>query len=348
VIIDCHGHYTTAPPSLLAWRERQISLFDESGARLDPGDLVIHDDEIRESIQAQLELQRERDTDVTLLSPIAGYMAHHHGDLDTSDTWSRVANDLIHRVCTLFPRNFIGVCQLPQSPGAPVDRCVDELRRCVMDLGFVGCNLNPDPSDGYWKAVSLSDRSYYPLYEAMVELDVPAMVHVSMSCNPSVQGTCAHYLNGDTTAFVQLVTSYVFRDFPDLKFIIPHGGGSVPYHWGRYRGFLQDLGLGPLDEAALGNIFFDSCVYWQPGLELLTQTIPAANVLYASEMIGAVRGIDPGNGRRYDDTKFLLDSISSISASDRQRILGDNALRVYGRLSSVLQERGLLAEAGEA
>jgi 4-oxalmesaconate hydratase len=182
----------------------------------------------------------------------------------------------------------------------------------------------------------------------MVELDVPAMVHVSMSCNPSVQGTCAHYLNGDTTAFVQLVTSDVFRDFPDLKFVIPHGGGSVPYHWGRYRGFLQDLGLGALDEVALGNIFLDTCVYWQPGLELLTETIPAANVLYASEMIGAVRGIDPTSGRRYDDTKFLLDSISSITASDRQAILGANALRVYGRLSSVLQKRGLLAEAGEA
>jgi 4-oxalmesaconate hydratase len=274
-------------------------------------------------------------------------MAHHYGDLDTSVTWSSVANDLIHRVCTLFPRNFVGVCQLPQSPGAPVDRCVEELRRCVTDLDFVGCNVNPDPSDGYWKTVSLSDRSYYPLYEAMVELDVPAMVHVSMSCNPSVQGTCAHYLNGDTTAFVQLVTSDVLRDFPDLKFVIPHGGGSVPYHWGRYRGFLQDLGLGPLDEVALRNIFFDTCVYWRPGLELLTQTIPAANVLYASEMIGAVRGIDPTSGRRYDDTKFLLDSIS-ISAFDRQEILGANALRVYGRLSSVLQKRGLLAEAGEA
>src|SRR5205807_782660 len=92
---------------------------------------------------------------------------------------------LLHRVCGLYPDNFIGVCQLPQSPGVPPDNCIDELERCVNELGFVGCNLNPDPSGGHWTAPPLTDRYWYPLYEKMVELDVPAMVHVSSSCNPN-------------------------------------------------------------------------------------------------------------------------------------------------------------------
>jgi len=61
----------------------------------------------------------------------------------------------------------------------------------------------------------------------MVALDVPAMVHVSGSCNPNFHHTGAHYINGDTTAFMQFLTSDLFKDFPTLRFIIPHGGGAV-------------------------------------------------------------------------------------------------------------------------
>jgi 4-oxalmesaconate hydratase len=62
-------------------------------------------------------MQRERGTDVTIFSPRASAMAHHIGDESTSVEWTRVCNDLIRRVCKLYPDNFIGVCQLPQSPG---------------------------------------------------------------------------------------------------------------------------------------------------------------------------------------------------------------------------------------
>ena len=66
----------------------------------------------------------------------------------------------------------------------------------------------------------------------MVELDVPAMVHVSSSCNPNFHATGAHYINADTTAFMQFIQRDLFKDFPTLRFIIPHGGGAVPYPLG--------------------------------------------------------------------------------------------------------------------
>ncbi|ACU72801.1 amidohydrolase 2 [Catenulispora acidiphila DSM 44928] len=349
MLIDCHGHFTTAPPALGRWRERQIRAFEESGARVSPDELHIEDQEITAAIeQGQLKLQVERGIDVALFSPGAGKMAHHHGDERTSLDWSRVSNDLIARVCRLFPERFVGVCQLPQSPGealaSSIRSSADELQRCVQESHFVGCLLNPDPSDGYWQAPPLTDKVYYPLYEKMVELDVPAMLHVAMSRNPAVQGTCAHYLAGDTAAFMQLCQSDLFRDFPTLKLVIPHGGGAVPYHWGRYRGFLQDQGRPPLEELLLKNVFFDTCVYHQRGMQLLVDVVPAENILFASEMIGAVRGVDPETGHRFDDTRYLLDSITALGDDDRQAIYGGNALRVFGRLEGVLASRATTAK----
>ena len=84
-------------------------------------------------------------------------MAHHIGNDATSMAWTRLCNDLIHRVCKLSRENFIGVCQLPQAPGVSPENCMAELERCVKEIGFVGCNLNPDPSGGYWKDPPLTD-----------------------------------------------------------------------------------------------------------------------------------------------------------------------------------------------
>ena len=333
MIIDCHGHYTTAPKALEGWRAKQVQALDGSSASPARAELAIGDDELRESLEkAQLRLQRERGTDLTLFSPRAMAMAHHIGTQETSLEWSRLCNDLIHRVCTLYPRNFAPVCQLPQSPLVPPATCVPELERCVNELGFVGCNLNPDPSGGHWKDPPLTDRFWYPLYEMMVELDVPAMVHVSASCNPCFHAVGAHYINGDTTAFMQFLTSNLFKDFPTLKFIIPHGGGAVPYHWGRYRGLAQDMKLPPLSEHLLKNVFFDTCVYHQAGIDLLLKVIPVENILFASEMVGAVRGVDPETGFYFDDTKRYIDSAPGLTAADRHKIYEGNARRVFSRL----------------
>ncbi len=111
----------------------------------------ISDDELVESLERnQLRLQRERGIDVTVFSPRASWMGHHIGNEHTSRHWSEHCNDLIRRVCDLYPANFAPVCQLPQSPGVGIEPSVRELRRCVDEMGFVGCNLNPDPSGGTW------------------------------------------------------------------------------------------------------------------------------------------------------------------------------------------------------
>jgi 4-oxalmesaconate hydratase len=334
MIIDCHGHYTTAPKELQTYRDDQIAALKDKTRVPSKGKINISDDQIRESLEgAQLKLQRERGTDVTIFSPRASAMAHHIGDETTSRNWTEHCNDLIHRVCNLYPKNFVGVCQLPQSPGVSPANSIPELERCVNEFGFIGCNLNPDPSGGNWTAPPLTDRHWYPFYEKMVELDVPAMVHVSSSCNPNFHATGAHYINADTTAFMQFIQADLFKDFPTLRFIIPHGGGAVPYHWGRYRGLAQDMKRPMLVDMIRNNVFFDTCVYHQAGLDLLTKIVPIDNILFGSEMVGAVRGIDPESNQYYDDTKKYIDKQSWISDADKKKMFEGNARKVYPRIN---------------
>src|SRR5918912_150656 len=297
MIIDIHGHYTTYPPGVEAYRGGQIA---QMGAPT-KGKMKVSDDEIRHSIETgQLKVQRERGTDLTLFSPRASWMGHHFGGELISRYWIEHTNDLV----------------------------------------FVGCNLSPDTSGGYWQEPPLTDHYWYPLYEKMAELDVPAMIHVSATCNPAFHQTGSHYLNADTTAFMQFMQKpQLFKDFPDLRFIIPHGGGAVPYHWGRYRGMNLDMGRPELSELLLSNIWFDTCVYHQPGMDLLFKVIDVNNLMFASEMIGAVRGKDPNTGFYFDDTKRYIDALE-LNAEQRHDVFEGTARKVFPGLDARLKKRG--------
>ncbi len=339
LIIDCHGHHTVAPQAHLDYREAQKArLKNPSLPR--PSRADISDDEIREGIEAnQLKLLQERGADMTIFSPRASRMEPHIGDAETAQDWSIACNNLIHRVTQLYAETFIGVCMLPQTPGGSLDNSIAELDRCVTELGFVGCNLNPDPSGGHWTSPPLTDRYWYPLYEKMVELEVPAMVHVSGSCNPAFHATGSYYIAADTNAFMQFIQGDLFADFPDLKFIVPHGGGAVPYHWGRYRGLADMLKQPPVETHVMNNVYFDTCVYHQPGIDLLFNVIDIDNILFGSEMVGAVRGIDPQTGQYFDDTKRYVDTLK-LSEDDRRKVYESNARRVYPHLDKMLKALG--------
>lgn len=338
LVIDCHGHYTTAPDAHNQWREVQKAAFKAGEAP--PPYPSISDDAIRETLEAnQIRLLKERGADMTLFSPRASAMAPHVGDEAVAMAWARANNDLIRRCADLYPEIFAPVCMLPQSPAADMQGSIAELERCI-DMGFVGCNLNPDPGGGHFAHPPLTDRFWYPFYEKMAELDVPAMIHVSGSCNPALHATGAYYIAADTIAFMQLIEGDLFADFPTLKFIIPHGGGAVPYHWGRYRGLADMLKKPGLSGHVMNNVYFDTCVYHQPGIDLLAGVIETKNILFGSEMVGAVRGIDPETGQYFDDTKRYIDALDLPDAA-RHAIFEGNARRVFPRLDTLLKGRGL-------
>jgi 4-oxalmesaconate hydratase len=137
---------------------------------------------------------------------------------------------------------------------------------------------------------------------------------------------------------MQLVQADLFDRFPALRLVIPHGGGAVPYHWGRYHGLAARLERPPVD-TLLENVFFDTCVYHQPGIDLLRRVIPVENVLFASEMLGAVRGTNPETGAGWDDTKRYVDALD-LSDEERRQVFELNARRVYPRLDKRLAAAG--------
>ena len=329
MLIDAHGHYTTVPPGLRTFRALQISQMGKPVKKA----VATSDDEIRASLEkGQLKLMDERGIDLMLFSPMASAMGHHFGSALISRHWTEVNNDLIHRVCRLYPTRFVGVCSLPQSPGVSPKACAEELERCVKDLGFVGCNLNPDPSGGYWTDPPLGDEWWYPLYETLQALDVPAMIHASATCNPAFHTVGSHYLNVDSTAFLQLLDSRVFQDFPRLRFILAHGGGNVPYQSARSRALCIIHDWEPFDDF-IRRLYWDTTLYTQDAMELLIKVVGVDRIIYASEMLGGVNATDPATGRSFDENKRLIDNIAWLTDADRKKIFEENVRQAYPRLS---------------
>jgi 4-oxalmesaconate hydratase len=87
------------------------------------------------------------------------------------------------------------------------------------------------------------------------------------------------------------------------------------------------------------NVYFDTCVYHQPGIDLLFDVIDLDNILFGSEMIGAVRGVDSETGNYFDDTRRYVDA-AALTPSDREQVYSANARRVYPRLDAALTAKG--------
>jgi 4-oxalmesaconate hydratase len=256
---------------------------------------------------------KERGSDLTLFSPRASFMAHHIGDFNVSSTWAAICNELCFRVSQLFPDHFVPVAMLPQSPGVDPATCIPELEKCVKEYGNVGINLNPDPSGGHWTSPPLTDRHWYPIYEKMVEYDIPAMIHVSTSCNACFHTTGAHYLNADTTAFMQCLPGRPVQGLPDAE---------VPDSARRRR---RALPLGPLPRPGAGDE--EAAAEGAPAEQHLLRHLRLPPARHRPADQGdpgeehAVRQRDdrrgarhrPETGHYYDDTKRYIEA-STISA----------------------------------
>lgn len=328
MIIDTHAHYTTAPPQLDAYRARQLGSMNRPSLGKAP---KISDDEIVVSLEGHLKRMDQMGIDRMIFSPRASGMGHEIGDARVSLYWTKVNNDLIKRVCDLLPDRFVPAAQLPQSPGVSPASCVEELTRCVEELGFVGCNVNPDVSGGGQPFTpAISDEWWYPLWEAMVELDVPGLVHASSTVNPALHLNGSHYTSSDAAVTFELCWSDLYDVFPHLKLIVPHGGGSMPFNWNRHRALHTLQGKAPFEER-VKNVYFDTALYDRDSMEMLIRKVGADNVLYAAEPFGTAKAVDPETGRLFDDTVSFVTEIEWLSEDDKHKIFSGNARRLYSR-----------------
>jgi OH-DDVA meta-cleavage compound hydrolase len=337
--IDVHGH-VSAPAHLWSIRAGLLAARGTHGRPALPKQLSVEG--LKEFLNAgggggpggpHLKLMDQHRTDVQLISPRPYQMMHSEKPAWMVRWWTELCNDVVHNECRAFPDRFIGIAGLPQAAGEPLDAAVAELERAVTKLGFRGALLNPDPHENNGTVPpSLGERYWYPLYEKACELDVPLHIH-SCGSHSVREPYSMNFIREETTAVLGLVHSDVFRDFPRLKIVISHGGGAIPYQFGRFQAMSARSG-GPLFSEQLRNIYFDTCLYSQEAIELLIKTVGVDNCLFGSECPGTGTAVDPQTGRDYDDVAHYIDKIGFLSDADKDQVLWKNAARLFN-LSAV-------------
>ena len=331
MVIDVHGHLT-APDSLYVYKANILSHRGSHGR----GKVEVSDDEMIAFLneptfntgKSHLDLLKEVGTDMQLLSPRPYQMMHAEKPTKVSQWFIEECNNLVAQQCRLFPNVFKGVCGLPQSPEISPRNCIAELDRCVKGFGFVGCLLNPDPSEAsHYNVPPLGDEYWYPLYEKLVELDAPGYIH-GAGCRSMRHSYSTHFINEETIAVVSLAGSRVFKDFPTLKIVCSHGGGAVPYHAGRFQAPSLRRG-GETFYDGMRKLYYDTVLYTAIGLELLIKTVGADRCVFGSERPGVGTAKDPESGKWMDDVKSYIDGFAWLSASDRKLIFEDNAKKLF-------------------
>lgn len=330
MIIDSHAHLV-APGSLYAFR---ANLLADGGYHVDQP--TINEDEIATCAASNVATMDGVGTDVQLLSPRPYHQGHSMQPSRLVDAWIRANNDLIARTVELHPTHFAGVAGLPITPHRPVSAAFPELHRAVEELGFVGVTVNPDPTEGTGNHPALGDEYWFPLYERLADLGVPMQVH-SAGCYSGRETYSEHFITEESIAILSMLRGDVFSRFPDLKVMISHGGGSVPYQLGRWQAeqFHPALGGGSTAvpfENLLKQFYFDTVLHYPLALELLLKTVGAEQVLFGTERPGSGSATNPETGKAYDDLKPVIEAMDFLSSSDRDAVFEHNARKVFPRL----------------
>ena len=331
MIIDCHAH-VSAPAELWAYKASQIASRGTHGR----GGVKVTDDQIRHAVEkhAEIGLFSHMDyidhvkTDYQMVSPRPFQLMHSEKPVRIVQWFHEEVNNIIHRETQIYPDRFFGVCGLPQPAGEPLDMAIAELERCVNELGFKGCLLNPDPFENSGvQPPPMGDRYWYPLYEKLCELDVVAHIHGTGS-RAEREPYTLHFINEETTAVFGLVNSQVYDDFPDLKILVSHGGGAIPFQLGRFDSASARRG-GERFRDRMRRLYYDTVLYTPEALELLIKVVGVDHVLYGAECPGVGSAINPDTGLTFDNIVPHIQAFDWLSDEDKGKILEHNARKLF-------------------
>jgi 4-oxalmesaconate hydratase len=329
MIIDCHGH-VSAPAELWVYKSLLLSHRGEHGRRFPE----LTDEQIRAAANRRemapcghLDMLDRVGTNLQLLSPRPFQQMHSEKPGFLVHWLCEETNNIIARQVRLMPERFVGVAGIPQAAGEPIQGVLPELERAVKRLGFKGCLLNPDPYENSGvEPPPMGDRYWYPLYEKLCELDVPAHIHSAGSRSPRAPYTLNFVLE-ESMAVYGLLHSDVFKDFPNLKIVVSHGGGAIPYHVGRFHA--SALRRGGDFYKTMRNLYYDTVLYSEEALRLLIKTVGADRCLFGAECPGVGSAVDPNTGKTLDDIAPIIQGFDWLSAAEKKMIFEDNARRLF-------------------
>jgi 4-oxalmesaconate hydratase len=327
-VIDAHQHLVGGPQM----GQYQVSLLNGRGfhGKGHPGFTAEMVANWKNAGKTHIQLLDEVGTDVAFLSPRPFTLMHSEKPDKIVHWFCEANNDAIALACKNEPNRFRGVAGLPQCDGSPVTDTFEEIDRCINDLGFVGVMINPDPSEGQHTTPTMGDQYWYPLYEKLEKEDIPALIHPA-SCKDLRESFHNHFITEESIQILALAVSTVFDDFPNLKLIISHGGGSIPYQVGRWRARLRGKNGEETFDEHIKKLYYDTCLYNQESLELLFKIIGPDRCLFGTERPGAGSAHNPRTDEWYDNTKPYIDNIEFLSDADRTAIFEGNARKVYAK-----------------
>ncbi|WP_428149789.1 amidohydrolase family protein [Brevundimonas sp.] len=332
MIIDCHGH-VSAPAELWAYKANILSHRGSHGR----GGVRVSDDQIRAAANkvemapcGHLDMLDKHGTDLQLISPRPFQMMSSFEPGRVVHWFVEECNNIIHRNTQLFPDRFIGVGGLPQVAGEPIENTFAEMDRCINELGFKGMMLNPDPYENTRNDhPGLGDRYWYPLYEKLCEMDIPAHIHPTGS-RADRSPYSLHFINEETIAVFNLVNSDVLTDFPDLKIVVSHGGGAVPYQLGRFEAGSINAGSPKRFSAGMRKLYYDTVLYTEGALRLLIETVGVDQCLFGSECPGVgSKHLHDGDDHTMDHIAPTIAKFDFLSDADKKKIFEDNARKVF-------------------
>jgi aminocarboxymuconate-semialdehyde decarboxylase len=290
---------------------------------------------VRVSHEGLLGQMEERGISKLVLSQPAHMYMYWTGEFGTE--YARIVNDELAAFCAARPDKFDWWALVPL--GDP-DAAPAELERAVTQLGAVGMMMGGTNLGGH----ELYDECYEPLWETLVELDVPSFVH---GYNQSV----AHDQSEDkfdltsvlgmpydeTAGMWNLICGGVLDRYPELRFYVTHAGGFFPYHLGRFEQTNKTMAPDAVNERPVAdylvNFYFDPDVHDPIMRRALVEQIGVDRFVYGDNLGGA----DNFHGD-------LTDGIG-LSDEDRESIRTGNALRLLKRLTP---STGSGASAGSA
>ncbi|ODU68075.1 MAG: amidohydrolase [Novosphingobium sp. SCN 66-18] len=330
MIVDCHGH-VSAPAELWVYKSLLLSHRGEHGKRfpdLTDEEILTHTNKKEMAPCGHLDMLDRVGTNYQLLSPRPFQMMHSEKPAKLVHWYMEEVNDLIARQCALYPGRFVPMAGLPQTAGDPIAQALPELERCVTKMGFRGCLINPDPYENSGeKAPPMGDRYWYPLYEKMCELDVVGHIHSASSRLVEREPYSLHFINEETTAVYGLIKSTVLDDFPELKIVVSHAGGAIPYQVGRFDS--ASVRRPPRFLHRLRRLYFDTVLYSREAIDLLIKVVGPDRCVFGAEMPGVGSAINPETGETFDTIIPHIRDCDFITEDEKTAILGGNAMKLF-------------------
>jgi predicted TIM-barrel fold metal-dependent hydrolase len=331
-VLDVHGHVSVpfSANSFLVLMMGSNTPMPSPIGQDKAGPAGVTQEDFRAAALGHAKYMDDRNIDVQIIGPrpflMLGWMEPH-----LLPAWTRYVNDMIHQQCQLVPDRFLGAAMLPQLSDAPdLSNCLEELNRCVTELGFAAAYVSPDPG-GRRTTPGMHEAYWYPLYARVQELGIPLIVHGTNSLDPRFRVVPHNYQLGFYTeqylAGQFLSHGDVFERFPELKVIICHCGGGLD----RFIPTDHHIAQKDLSE----NLFYDTCAYDLNFLEAAIKQRGVPRLLFGTEAPGSGRAVRPETGRTSDDLVPIIGAFDFLTEDDKIKIFNENPARVVPALAKI-------------